>query len=139
MIYKDGYRNKLVQNNSEYQITLLCWISYVATPRWGEVLKHRLVWVQICLQILTLESDDRCNVKEALDKYNVHLLVSYSVEDFKLSQYWPFQLIMTMRYHFIRYFVNSIIFRVSHRLLLYIYWSRLWKIENAIFLLSNSI
>ena len=53
----------------------------------------------------------------ALDKYNIYLFITNSIEDFKLNQYRNFQLILPMRFHFMRYFVNSIIFRVSHRLL----------------------
>ena len=55
--------------------------------------------------------------KGALDKLKIYLFVSYSIEDFKLNQYQNFQLTLPMRFHFMRYFVNSIIFRVSHRLL----------------------
>ena len=46
-----------------------------------------------------------------------YLFISNSKEDFKLNQYQNFQLILPMCFHFMRYFVNSIIFRVSHRLL----------------------
>ena len=56
-------------------------------------------------------------IKGALDKYNIYLFKSNSIEDFKLNQYRNFQLILPMRFHFMMYFVNSIIFRVSHRLL----------------------
>ena len=70
-------------------------------------------------------------LKGALDKYNIYLFISYSVENFKLHQHPNFQLILPMHFHFMRYFVNSIIFRVSHKLVLCIYWSRLWKIENV--------
>ena len=56
-------------------------------------------------------------IKGALDKYNIYLFVSYSIEDFKLNQYRNFQLNLPMRFHFMRYFVSSIIFSVSHRLL----------------------
>ena len=56
-------------------------------------------------------------VKGALDKYNIYLFISNSIENFKFNQYQHFQLILPMRFHFTRYFVNSIIFRVSHRLL----------------------
>ena len=49
--------------------------------------------------------------KGALDKYNIYL------EDFELNKYRNFQLILQMHFHFMRYFVNSIIFRVSHWLL----------------------
>ena len=56
-------------------------------------------------------------IRGALDKYNIHLFISYSIEDFKLKQYWNFQLILPLRFHLMRYFVNSIIFKVSHRLL----------------------
>ena len=55
--------------------------------------------------------------KGTLDKYNIYLFKSNSIEDFKLNQYRNFQLILPMRFHFMMYFVNSIIFRVSHRLL----------------------
>ena len=55
--------------------------------------------------------------KGALDKYNIYLFISDSIEDFKLNQYWNFQLILPMHFHFMRYFVNSIIFRVSYRLM----------------------
>ena len=56
-------------------------------------------------------------VKGALDKYNIYLFIANSIEDFKLKQYRNFQLILPMHFHFMRCFVNSIIFRVSHRLL----------------------
>ena len=56
-------------------------------------------------------------IKGALDKYNIYLFKSNSIEDFKLNQYRNFQLILPMRFHFIMYFVNSSIFKVSHRLL----------------------
>ena len=56
-------------------------------------------------------------IKGALDKYNIYLFKSNSIEDFKLNQYRNFQLILPMYFHFMMYFVNSIIFRVSHRLL----------------------
>ena len=56
-------------------------------------------------------------VKGALDKYNISLFISNSIENFKLNLYRNFQLILPMRFHFMRYFVNNIIFRVSHRLL----------------------
>ena len=55
-------------------------------------------------------------IKGALDKYNIYLFKSNSIENFKLNQYRNFQLILPMRFHFMMYFVNSIIFRVSHRL-----------------------
>ena len=56
-------------------------------------------------------------VKGALDKYNIYLFISNSIEDFKSKQYRKFQLILPMRFHFMKYFVNSIILRVPHRLL----------------------
>ena len=60
--------------------------------------------------------------KGALDKYNIYLFVFFTKEDFKLNQYRNFQLIiLLMRFHFMRYFVNSIIFRVSHRLLYHVF------------------
>ena len=51
-------------------------------------------------------------VKGALDKYNTYLFISNSIKDFELNQHRNFQLILQMRFHFMRYFVNSIIFRV---------------------------
>ena len=58
---------------------------------------------------------DKVRIKGALDKYNIFL------EDFKLNQYQNFQLILPMHFHFMRYFVNNIIFRVSYRLLFYVF------------------
>ena len=55
--------------------------------------------------------------KGALDKYDIYLFISKSLEDNKLDLYWNFQLILPMRFHFMGYFVNSIISSVSHRLL----------------------
>ena len=52
-------------------------------------------------------------LKGALDKYNIYLFISNSMEDSKLNLYRNFQL----RFDFMRYFVKSIIFRVSYRLL----------------------
>ena len=56
-------------------------------------------------------------IKEALDKYNIYLFVSNFIEDLILNQYRNFQLILPMCFHYMTYFVNSIIFRVSYRLL----------------------
>ena len=56
-------------------------------------------------------------IKGALDKYNIYLFISNSIEYFKLNQYQNFQMILPMRFHFMRYFVISIISSVSHRLL----------------------
>ena len=56
-------------------------------------------------------------VKGALDKYTINLFISNSIEDSKLIQHLNFQLIQPMPFHFMRYSVNSVIFRVSHRLL----------------------
>ena len=58
-------------------------------------------------------------IKGALDKYNIYLFISNSMENFKLNQYRNFQLFLPMRFHLMMCFVNSIIFRVSHRLLCY--------------------
>ena len=55
--------------------------------------------------------------KGALDKSNTYLFISSSIKDCKSNWYRKFQLILPMRFHFMRYFVNSIISRVSHRLL----------------------
>ena len=40
-------------------------------------------------------------LKGALEKYNIHLLVSNPIEDFKSNQYQNFQLILPMHFHFI--------------------------------------
>ena len=66
---------------------------------------------------LTLELFLFSYIKGTLDKYNIYLLILNSIEDYKLNQYQNFQLFLPMRFHFMRYFVNCIIFRVSHRLL----------------------
>ena len=42
-----------------------------------------------------------------------YLFKSNSMAEFKANQYQHFPPILLMRFHFIRYFVNSIIFRVS--------------------------
>ena len=49
--------------------------------------------------------------------YNIYLFISNSIDNSKYNQYQNFQLILLMHFHFMRYFVNSIISRVSHRLL----------------------
>ena len=56
-------------------------------------------------------------IKGALDKYNIYRFISNTIEDSKLNQYRNFQPLLPMCFHFMRYFVNSIIFRVSNRLL----------------------
>ena len=66
--------------------------------------------------ILALHCSAPC-VKGVLDKYNINLFISNSIEDIKVNQYRNFQLIPPMRFHFMGYFVNNITFRVSHRLL----------------------
>ena len=59
-----------------------------------------------------------CILKEgALGKFNIYLFISKCIEDFGLNQYQNFQLILSMRFPFMRYFVNSIIFTVPHSLL----------------------
>ena len=52
-----------------------------------------------------------------MDKYNIYLFISNSIEDLISNQYWNFQIIVPMHFHFMRYFVNNILFRVSHRIL----------------------
>ena len=49
--------------------------------------------------------------------YSIYIFIFNSIEEIELNQYRNFQLILSMRFHFMRYFVNSIIFRVSHGLL----------------------
>ena len=56
-------------------------------------------------------------IKGALDKSNIYFFISSSIKDWKPNLYRKFQLILPMRFHFMRYFVKSIIFRVPHRLL----------------------
>ena len=71
----------------------------------------------IKLQLLISIHHFMIEFKGALDKYNSFLFISISIEDYKLNQYRKFQLILPMRFPFMGYFVNSIIFSVSHRLL----------------------
>ena len=54
--------------------------------------------------------------KGSLDKYNIYLFIPNSIEYFKLNKYRNFQLILPMRFHFMRYFVNSIIEVVFEKL-----------------------
>ena len=73
------------------------------------------------MKIATVKVFQNINIfyafKGALDKYNIYLFISNSTGNFKLNQHQNFQLILLMRFHFMKYFVNSIISRVSHRLL----------------------
>ena len=71
-------------------------------------------YVRVCLVLGTVCSQ---LFKGALDKSNIYLSTSNSIEDIKSNQNQNFQLILSMHFHFMRYFVISIIFRVSHRLL----------------------
>ena len=74
---------------------------------------------------------DGTNFKGALDKYTCIFL--YTIEDLKNQTNTENFSWFCRCIFIIRYFVNSIIFRVPHRLLycVFINWSRLWKIENA--------
>ena len=60
---------------------------------------------------------DQIHIKGALDKYNIYIFIASTKENLKSNQYRKFQPILPMSFHFMRYFVNSIIFRVPHRLL----------------------
>ena len=60
-------------------------------------------------------------LKETLDKSDIFLLISKSIEDIKYNQYQNFQIILLICFHFMRYFMNSIIFGMSVRLLYYIF------------------
>ena len=53
--------------------------------------------------------------------------LSNSIENFELNQYPNFQLILPMRFHFMQYFLKSIIFRVSNRFLYCVFI----EVENA--------
>ena len=53
--------------------------------------------------------------QKTLDKYSIYLFVPNSIENYEINQYQTFQLILPMRFHLMRSFVNSIIPRVSHR------------------------
>ena len=65
---------------------------------------------------MTCEENKNYFLKKKCPKLKGHWTgitsIFLSIEDFKLNQYRNFQLI----FHFIRYLVKSIIFRVSHRL-----------------------
>ena len=105
------------------QCRLLCWnfIVHDQLPSFHtEIISTQFLWGNVLL-------------KGAFDKYNIYLFISNSIEDIELNQYQNFQLILPMRFYLMRYFVNSIIFRVSvsHRLSMCIYWNWLWIKENA--------
>ena len=73
-----------------------------------------------------------CFLKGALDMYRIYLFISNSVDDFKLNQYRNLQPILPMHFLFMKYFVNSIIFRASHRLLYRVFIEVYFeKIESA--------
>ena len=55
--------------------------------------------------------DSDCVRKYVL--YSISLLISNSVDNFELNQYQNSQMIMLIRFHFMRYFVNSIIFLIQ--------------------------
>ena len=75
-------------------------------------------WIYMCTRFSWLSHWYRfLPLKGTLDKYNIYLFISNSLKDFKLNQYQNFQLILPLLFHFMRYFVNSIIFGMSHRLL----------------------
>ena len=88
-------------NNIKTTLKHWCW-----WKMWKKKWKIMLVW--------KIEAK---NWEEALDKCNIYHFISNSIENFKLNQYWNFQLILSLCYPFMSYFVNSIIFRVSHWLL----------------------
>ena len=62
------------------------------------------------LKIMSFELE----LQGAFDKYDIYLFMSNSVEDFELNQHQNFQPILQMHFHFMMYFVDSIIPRVSH-------------------------
>ena len=79
-----------------------------------------------------LETRNSIKTNTPLDKYNIFLFISNSIKDFKLNQYWNFQPILSMRFQFMKYFVNNIISGVSHRLLYCVFTEvNFWKIENT--------
>ena len=57
----------------------------------------------------------------ALDKYDIYLFASCSKENFKINPYQKFRPIQPMHFHFIWFLMNSIIPRVSHRPLYYVF------------------
>ena len=81
------------------------WLFWSKVFYWGSVASEEKYW------------GIKTPLKGALDKYDICIFILNSIEEFKLNQYRNFQLILPMRFHFMRYFMNSIIFRVSHRLL----------------------
>ena len=60
-------------------------------------------------------------IKGTIEKYTSTFFITCSQEDSKLNQYRHFQLSLPMHFQFMRYFVNRIIFRVSHRLLYFVF------------------
>ena len=100
--------------------------------------RGQLLTVAYKLAICNQEGKFICQIKRALDKYNINRFISNSTEELKLNQYWKFQMIPPMCFHFMRYSMNSIIFRVSHRLLYCVFIEvdfEKWKLQEiSIFL-----
>ena len=88
-------------NWKQFRVFKIAKFEFTVTVHYGPWAKYTLLWA----------------LEGALDKYNIYLVILKSIEDFKLNQYPHFQLILPMRFHFVKYFVNSIIARVSHKLL----------------------
>ena len=70
-----------------------------------------LSWHMTVIEVFI--KDQLLILKGALDKYNIYLFMPNSIEDFKSNQYQNFQLVLPMRFHFMMYFVNGIMLRVS--------------------------
>ena len=67
----------------------------------------------------------------AMDKYNIYLFISNSMDDFKSSQYWNFQVILPRRFSYEVFCEQHHLQSVPLATVLCIYWSRLWKIQDA--------
>ena len=68
------------------------------------------------------------SLKGALDKYDIYLFISNSIEDFKLDLFSCFYRCSVW---VILWTTSSSQCPIGYATVLCIYWSRLWKIENA--------
>ena len=87
-------------------------------------------WSQLKAHISLITTPKISVLKEHWTSKTSIFFISDPIEDLKFNQYRHFQLILLMHFLLMRYFVNSIIFRVSIDYCI-VYWNRLWKIENT--------
>ena len=90
--------DNLLQKNVTVFLNVFCLFCFVL---FYILFLFLFLFLFFCLKI---KFQNGSHFKGALDKYNIYLFISSSIKDLKSN-------------HFMRYFVNSIIFRVPHRLL----------------------